>query len=38
MQITPEIWFAAGVQTPFAKVDGPLGKFDAIGLSARFPC
>src|SRR3981189_1708540 len=31
--ITPEIWFAAGVRTPFAKVDGPLGKLDAIGLS-----
>ena len=30
---TPEIWFAAGVRTPFAKVDGPLGTFDAIGLS-----
>jgi acetyl-CoA C-acetyltransferase len=30
---SPEIWFAAGVRTPFAKVDGPLGRFDAIGLS-----
>lgn len=30
---TPEIWFAAGVRTPFAKVDGPLATFDAIGLS-----
>lgn len=29
----PEIWFAAGVRTPFAKVDGPLSKFDAISLS-----
>jgi acetyl-CoA C-acetyltransferase len=29
----PEIWFAAGVRTPFAKVDGALGKFDAIALS-----
>ena len=29
----PEIWFAAGVRTPFAKIDGPLGKFDAISLS-----
>ncbi|MEO8304392.1 MAG: acetyl-CoA C-acyltransferase [Betaproteobacteria bacterium] len=29
----PEIWFAAGVRTPFAKIDGPLAKFDAIGLS-----
>ena len=30
---THDIWFAAGVRTPFAKVDGPLGKFDAISLS-----
>ncbi len=29
----PEIWFAAGVRTPFAKVDGALAKFDALGLS-----
>jgi acetyl-CoA C-acetyltransferase len=29
----PEVWFAAGVRTPFAKVDGPLGQFDAISLS-----
>jgi acetyl-CoA C-acetyltransferase len=29
----PEIWFAAGVRTPFAKVDGPLEKLDAIALS-----
>ena len=28
-----DIWFATGVRTPFAKVDGPLGKFDAISLS-----
>jgi acetyl-CoA C-acetyltransferase len=28
-----EIWFAAGVRSPFAKVDGPLGGFDAIQLS-----
>ncbi len=28
-----DIWFAAGVRTPFAKVDGPLRKFDAISLS-----
>jgi acetyl-CoA C-acetyltransferase len=28
-----EIWFAAGVRTPFAKVDGPLAAFDAIALS-----
>ncbi|HUD27105.1 MAG TPA: acetyl-CoA C-acyltransferase [Burkholderiaceae bacterium] len=30
---TPEIWFAAGVRTPFAKVDGALAKLDAISLS-----
>jgi acetyl-CoA C-acetyltransferase len=29
----PEVWLAAGVRTPFAKVDGGLAKFDAIGLS-----
>jgi acetyl-CoA C-acetyltransferase len=29
----PDIWLAAGVRTPFAKVDGPLGGFDAIALS-----
>jgi acetyl-CoA C-acetyltransferase len=29
----PEIWFAAGVRTPFAKVDGPLDQLDAIALS-----
>src|SRR5256712_1161560 len=29
----PAVWLAAGVRTPFAKVDGPLGRFDAIGLS-----
>src|SRR5215471_482775 len=28
-----EIWLAAGVRTPFAKVDGALGEFDAIELS-----
>lgn len=28
-----DIWFAAGIRTPFAKVDGLLGKFDAISLS-----
>jgi acetyl-CoA C-acetyltransferase len=27
------IWLAAGVRTPFAKVDGPLGKIDAIAMS-----
>ena len=30
---SPEIWFAAGVRTPFSKVDGALARFDAIGLS-----
>lgn len=30
---SPEIWFAAGIRTPFSKVDGPLSKFDAISLS-----
>jgi acetyl-CoA C-acetyltransferase len=29
----PDVWFAAGVRTPFAKVDGALGQFDAISLS-----
>lgn len=29
----PDIWFASGVRTPFTKVDGALGKFDAIELS-----
>jgi acetyl-CoA C-acetyltransferase len=29
----PEIWLVAGVRTPFAKVDGALGSFDAIALS-----
>ena len=29
----PEIWLAAGIRTPFAKVDGPLAAFDAIALS-----
>ena len=31
--INPEIWLAAGVRTPFTKVDGPLAAFDAISLS-----
>jgi acetyl-CoA C-acetyltransferase len=31
--MNPQIWFAAGVRTPFAKVDGPLAAFDAIALS-----
>jgi acetyl-CoA C-acetyltransferase len=30
---TENIWLAAGVRTPFAKVDGPLGKLDAIEMS-----
>ena len=28
-----DIWLAAGVRTPFAKVDGPLAALDAIELS-----
>ena len=28
-----DIWLAAGVRTPFAKVDGPLAGYDAIELS-----
>lgn len=32
-RIDGEIWWAAGVRTPFAKVEGPLGAFDAIALS-----
>jgi len=31
--IRSEIWLAAGIRTPFAKVDGPLAQFDAIALS-----
>jgi acetyl-CoA C-acetyltransferase len=27
------VWLAAGARTPFAKVDGPLARFDAIELS-----
>src|SRR5581483_381846 len=30
---TSEVWLASGVRTPFAKLDGALGKFDAIELS-----
>jgi len=33
MPTKTDIWFAAGVRTPFAKVDGPLGSLDAIALS-----
>ena len=29
----PVLWLAAGLRTPFAKVDGPLARFDAIELS-----
>jgi len=29
----PTLWLAAGVRTPFAKVDGPLAGLDAIALS-----
>ena len=29
----PDIWLAAGVRTPFGKVDGPLAGLDAIALS-----
>jgi len=29
----PTLWLAAGVRTPFAKVDGPLARLDAIELS-----
>jgi hypothetical protein len=32
-QQAENIWLAAGVRTPFAKVDGPLGKSDAIAMS-----
>ena len=32
-EVRPEIWLAAGVRTPFAKIDGMLGQFDAIELS-----
>ncbi len=28
-----DVWLAAGVRTPFAKVDGALAAFDAIELS-----
>jgi acetyl-CoA C-acetyltransferase len=29
----PAIWLAAGVRTPFTRVDGPLARLDAIELS-----
>ncbi len=28
-----DVWLAAGVRTPFAKVDGPLQALDALELS-----
>ena len=31
--MSSEIWFAAGVRTAFAKVDGPLASLDAVALS-----
>src|SRR5262249_32286564 len=33
MQRPVDVWLAAGVRTPFAKVDGPLAALDAIELS-----
>jgi hypothetical protein len=30
---TKNIWLAAGVRTPFAKIDGPLSGLDAIAMS-----
>jgi acetyl-CoA C-acetyltransferase len=33
MASKPDIWLAAGLRTPFAKVDGPLKAHDAIALS-----
>src|SRR5438128_73091 len=30
---TSDIWLAAGVRTPFSKLDGPLAHYDAIELS-----
>jgi acetyl-CoA C-acetyltransferase len=32
-EVDGEIWLASGVRTPFAKVDGALDAFDAVGLS-----
>jgi acetyl-CoA C-acetyltransferase len=29
----PDVWFAAGVRTPFVRVDGPLSHLDALSLS-----
>src|SRR5476651_1035612 len=33
MRRPSNVWLASGVRTPFAKVDGPLQKYDAIELS-----
>ena len=33
MQSCPPVWLAAGLRTPFVKVDGPLARLDAIALS-----
>jgi acetyl-CoA C-acetyltransferase len=33
MSASSEVWFASGVRSPFAKVDGALSRFDAIELS-----
>jgi acetyl-CoA C-acetyltransferase len=30
---SPDLWLAAGLRTPFARVDGPLAQFDAVKLS-----
>jgi acetyl-CoA C-acetyltransferase len=29
----PDVWFAAGLRTPFVRVDGPLSHLDALSLS-----
>jgi acetyl-CoA C-acetyltransferase len=33
MTARPEIWFAAGLRTPFVRVDGPLAQRDSLSLS-----
>ena len=33
MSARPDVWFAAGVRTPFVRVDGPLSHLDALSLS-----
>jgi acetyl-CoA C-acetyltransferase len=30
----PDLWLASGLRTPFARVDGPLARLGAVGLSA----